>query len=260
MNTQTTLKAALLGTAVLTSGAASAGLVGHWTFDSDTTDTTGSFDGAAQGDAAIDNATFQIGGGSLTVDGAGDYVDMGDIDINTGGYTLMAWVNFDGVASGSDYIAGKEQSFHLGIRSGNRIWGSVSTTNNPFTATGNDGQVLDPSGGWYHIAMVYDGANLFRYINGVEDGTDTDPPMTGNVSTQSGTDRDFWVGSSANSNRDFDGFIDDVALFDEGLSGADLLAIYNGGLAGQNVAQVIPEPGSLALLSLGGLLVLRRRR
>lgn len=260
MNPQSTLTTALLGTAMLTAGSASAGLIGHWTFDSDMTDTTGNFDGTAVGDAAINNTDSQVGGGSLTVDGDGDHVDMGDIDITTGGYTLMAWVNFEGVASGSDYIAGKEQSFHLGIRSGNRIWGSVSTTGTAFTATGNDGQVLDESGGWHHIAMVYDGAKLLRYINGVEDATDTDPAMTGAITTQSGTDSDFLVGSSDNSTRDFDGLIDDVALFDEALSGAQMLAIYNGGLAGQNVSQVVPEPGSLALLGLGGLLLARRRR
>ena len=260
MNAQTTLTAALLGTALLTAGTASAGLVGHWTFDSDFTSTTATNNGTASG-ATIDNTNSQIGGGSALFRGNNtDEVNMGDIDLTGGGYAITAWVNSNGAAPGNDYVAGKEDSFHLGVRtSPHRLWGSVRTDGGGFTATGNNGDSVSTSG-WVHLAIVYDGSNLIRYINGVATGTDV--ANSGNIVSGGGSnDFDFKVGNDSQAaDRTWDGNIDDVALFDEALSASEVLAIYNGGLAGQNVAQVIPEPNSFALLGLGGLCVLRRRR
>ncbi|MEM9345948.1 MAG: LamG domain-containing protein [Planctomycetota bacterium] len=255
------LKAALVAS-IATAGSASAGLVGHWTFDSDYTSTTG-MNNATEPVSGnnIDNTDFQIGGGSASFSGSGnsDEVVVGDIDLTGTGYTLMAWVLSDGNSLGNDYIAGKENAYHLGIRSSGTVWGSVRTDagGNTFTPTGDNGSTIATTGNtWSHIVVVYDGTSLLRYVDGT---------LTGNAVANSGNmlpnDTDFKIGNdSGSANRLFVGNIDDVALFDEALSAADILAIYNGGLAGQNVAQVIPEPGSLALLGLGGLCLMRRRR
>jgi hypothetical protein len=47
----------------------------------------------------------------------------------------------------------------------------------------------------------------------------------------------------------FDGAIDDVRIYDRALSGTEVADLY-----------ALPEPATLALLALGGLAMLRRRR
>ena len=54
--------------------------------------------------------------------------------------------------------------------------------------------------------------------------------------------------------QDFHGLIDDVAIFNGVLTQGELNTVIASGAA------AVPEPGSLALLGLGGLLVARRQR
>ncbi len=62
--------------------------------------------------------------------------------------------------------------------------------------------------------------------------------------------------SATSSDRDWDGLIDEVAVWNHALSDADALEIYSLGLNGQPV----PEPTTLMLLGPGGLSLLRKRR
>lgn len=55
--------------------------------------------------------------------------------------------------------------------------------------------------------------------------------------------------------RNWDGYIDDMAVFDSHLSAADIAYLWNGGAGRQ-----VPEPATIALLGMGGLMLLRRKR
>ncbi len=62
-----------------TGGDVSTGLIGHWTVDTNADDTSGNnYHGTLQGNAAIDTAplTHHMGGGKLTLDGTGDYIEL----------------------------------------------------------------------------------------------------------------------------------------------------------------------------------------
>ena len=65
---------------------------------------------------------------------------------------------------------------------------------------------------WYHVAWTYDGAEFKTFVNGVEEGSVAE---TGDHTVQG--DGRFNLGR-----QEFDGMIDDLAIWDEALSAADI--------------------------------------
>lgn len=99
--------------------------------------------------------------------------------------------------------------------------------------------------GWYHLVLTYNGQDgeIQSWQDGVAVSTgnnSTDFTFTG-LGWRIGSD-----GATQGDNRDFDGRLDDIVIFDRVLPDSDITALYNGGLAGQSAAQVIgfdvPEP------------------
>lgn len=243
MKTTTTMVMTILAALVLVGiGTARADLLAHWTFDSDMTDTTSSWDGTATGDAAIDTVTSKIGGGSVTLDGTGDHVEIGELDLTSGAVTLSAWVYMTSQDGNSDMVVGKNATYHLGVRSSNRIWAGVDASS--WASTGDDGLTV-PLNTWTHVAMTYDGSNIRRYLNGVETGTAK--AVTGNI-VPNNTPLRVGFGSTSGTDRHWDGNIDDAAVWNEALSAAQILQLYTDGLAGKNVQQSLystTTPGTL---------------
>jgi hypothetical protein len=95
-----------------------------------------------------------------------------------------------------------------------------------------------PAGQWTHVVATYDGSNTTAgikiYVNGVAQtltfgGSSISGGITYSQSTKIG--RDFYNGA-------FDGYIDELSVWDHALSSAEVTALYNNGL-----------PGDLAKLS-----------
>ncbi len=141
-------------------------MVLEYNFDTDTTDTSGNGnDGTLFGDAKVED-------GVLKLDGAGDYLDVGDTQLTniTGQVTLSAWINLN-VADGDMKVAGNQDGstggYKLGYYDG-RMEFEIRTSGgsailNRWEAGGT---VLSP-GVWYHVAGVYSEGNYIRtYVNG----------------------------------------------------------------------------------------------
>lgn len=111
---------------------------------------------------------------------------------------------------------------------------------------------------WHHLAVTFtasglnDGTGVLSfYVDGASAVTDDSFLMATNNTFYFGGQ-----GSTLSADRNFLGFLDDMALFDGVLSAGDIAALSSG----SETPLTIPEPGRALLLMVGALGLLTRRR
>lgn len=230
---------------------AQATLLGYWTFD----DTSGDVATATFGP----NANWAAPGSNLTWDPTGVIGGAADLggqtagnnyfEVNLGGrlnsstMTVSMWINPDG-KTGDNYeglfmsrAANPGPKNASGDNAGNGNWGFAwEGAHIDSRATGGidspDGEVVeldsDPTSdaeGWYHVVWTWDGVSGIQktYINGVEASSND----TATVETLVGG---IWhVGNDAccGNDRDFDGQVDDLAVWDTILAPAQITDLFD---------------------------------
>ena len=106
-----------------------------------------------------------------------------------------------------------------------------------------------PLNTWQHVAITYNSATQTRnmFIDGIE-------VLSSNIGVSANLLRDIHIGSGQDDGRNFywNGQIDDVIMFDEALSAAQIQDV---------MTNSIPEPSSTSLIALAAFgFALRRRR
>ena len=203
---------------------AQAGLAAHWKLDDGSGPTAGDSSGNGNSGALQNGPTWTAGqvGGALSLDGVDDYVDIPNSPSlsPTGAITLAAWVNSRAPASGVvQMILGKYSGavggpYFLRIQGSGVVRFGVAGTN----LTG--ARVLNANT-WYHVAATYDGAQMRLYVNGALDGS---VAKTGAM-TDNGLNVN--IGQLVGSGGSFNGLLDDVRVYDRGLSAAEVLGVYD---------------------------------
>jgi len=170
---------------------------------------------------AVDSAVY--------VDGGDDYVDVGAWSAGTQ-WTLEAWVRPVSVPGGRRTIVGgyaecldwgitlQEGRFGLSIRPPG---GCSQTISGPTPASAGD---------WYHVVGTCDGLTARLYVNGQF-------AVSGPVQSQyTGTAAGVRIGSEVCcGGNSFPGYIDEVAIWNRALTGAEVLARLAGPLAGNEI-------------------------
>ena len=139
-------------------------------------------------------------------------------------YTAMAWIKWDGSGGNVDHMvfgqedgAGNAQMLHHGIR-------DDSPVNVHYGGWGNDlndaGTV--PIDEWTHVAWQFDGADKVVYVDGVETARGSGSTMAGHALPViiGGHGRD----AADPAGQSFNGAIDEVKIFDEALTAAEIEA------------------------------------
>ena len=228
---------------VLFSGSAIAELIAHWPLDGNADDALGNHNGAASsivygadGAAAHTGTAAEFNGSNSTI------TIPFSSDLNPDSFTLSMWANADstgGFASAvtsRDDVAGPithgyiiynnnggDWDFWTG--DGDAGWDSLA---GPAVATGN----------WTHLAITYDAATDTKslWVNGALAVSDNTPQSGPTQYAPNGTieSENLNIGSGADNGSQFyfDGLIDDVALWDEALSLAEIQDVMNNGVPG----------------------------
>lgn len=160
--------------------------------------------------------------GGIDFDGVDDSVNLGDnYDLVDSAFTVCAWTIPEGSSTG--YLMGK---YNVTTDSG--FWLRRLNSGNDW-ATGIDStdfiQVSDSAdiGVWQHICSVIDPSpnTSILYKNGVQIGTITTMAATIDSS------RDMVIGNRYDINRDYDGTINEVAIWSVVLSQSEIDQLYN---------------------------------
>ena len=237
-------------------GAAHAGIVAHWSFDAAFDDDSGNLNDLSVGagtpyiTTAVGEHVF--GSGALDLAKAeGEYLTpTSNFSFSTSdAWSVSFWARRRaGTAAATGMVVGDNttnDSFIWVPDNSNVVQGlrfrpvGVGTAVNIDYATGHDGD-------FHHWAIVADGTGSIRaYRDGVDLGAQA---------VSGGTDFDIKaVGSGyTGTNQLFDGQLDELYVFDEAIDANAVSSLFT--------TNTVPEPGSLALIGLGGLLVARRRR
>ena len=175
-----------------------------------------------------------------------------------GAGSIAAWINLSVLPSttGSTmHIAGESQvnnDLDFQIQSDNKVHFYTGAGEQTSTATALQANM------WYFLVASYDSTAGFRniYLDGVLDGA-----FSGGVSSQSKT-TPFTIGyNSVFGGREFSGTIDEVAVYDRGLTASEVASLYASSQTG--VVAAVPEPSTWAMMILGfagvGFMAYRRR-
>jgi hypothetical protein len=162
-------------------------------------------------------------GGALEFDGVDDFVDCGDdasLDI-TDQITLAAWVktNDAGNSQFNPFVTKGDRTYGLKHHSQNTIEfviydGTWRVTHYPVDGSFN--------GLWHHLAGTYDGSKLKLYIDGKLEVTTA---YTGSIASSAANLN--IASNSDESDRFYNGAIDDLRIYNYALSGNKITTLYN---------------------------------
>jgi len=206
-----------------------ASLVSWWPADGEANDIQGINHGTLQ-----NGATFGVGqvGGAFQLDGVDDFVlvpDSNALDLTR--YTFETWIysqpfsaEFRTILSKGEFF---QENYALFLYSDGvlhhvvHVGGVRYSVNTPPHAV--------PFNTWVHVAGTYDGTVLTTYVNGQVAGTLS---LVGQADTNS---RALRIGHREADVYPsyFDGFIDELAVYNQALSASEIHAIFNAGSAGK---------------------------
>ncbi len=192
--------------------------IGHWRFNNDATDASGSgFNGTLTNGATFTTDSKE-GSHALSLDGSNDFVDLGNpssLPTGTTAVTLAAWakttyttgahmiIAFGNPGTTGGAVAVGQQGTMV---TGGGVWDYVSS------ATG-----LVQANTWQHYAMTYDGTTVKLYLDGTQVATAAKTISINLLRAH--------IGKNVNNSSYWGGAIDDARMYTYALSAAEVQAL-----------------------------------
>ena len=235
----------------------------YWAMDGDTTSNSGTHDGTfvSNDGAGANYASGQFGQGIDLERGNGEYLDIQnsvtDFDHIGGSITVSAWVNFEDNPSNWQAVItnGEESAWRMATgRNADQVqpfW-TAGAPRNDIGSGGTEFAVEDPD---FHLLVgTYDGeTNISNfYVDGVlvatsDEGTGLGDNASGMDAAAGPTEDNpepgpalgITIGTNSDErDRNFDGIIDDVGIWDAALTQEEVDMLWNGG-AGMSIASIV---------------------
>ena len=231
------------------------GMVAWWPGEGNGNDIRGENNGTLQGAVTFPIGEVEHAFNFAAVSNSGVIVPSSNALNPTEGTTLDAWVNPSSYPNTGPAVIRKDTS--PGTTQYSLSIGDGTTAGVVACNIGGVGLVAGsaPLNQWSHLACTYDRQNIRLYVNGVEvastAATTAIPTGAGNlvIGKQDGF-----------TDRNFDGLIDEVAVFNYAFSPAQVLALYNAALSvnlsiqrvGSNVILTWPKGTLLEATNISG--------
>lgn len=239
----------------LSQGAIGEGLLNYWNLNANANDSATGLPGATG--TTTDNGTVNgtvtfatglFGNAASFPGGAGNNITIpdptagtDDIDRTGADISISIWFKAANWSTGWQAILshGEGQDYRI-ARSGTsnpaKFAAVVGTTDMQTTTT--YGATPAGDGLWHHLVVTgINGGIGSLYVNGVLETTSTglaDPTVS--IAASGGNNNVLCIGCNPDTGREFNGLIDDVAMWDRALSSAEVTEIYNAGLAGDDLS------------------------
>ncbi len=203
-------------------------LAGRWTFEGNTNDVSGvsNISGTLGGGATLDDDGSIQADGSLNLTANGSVMTVSGFERPTEQFAYSMWVrpavDITTSTGRMDLMYGISGARpHITF---NRDGGSSGRVGIWHNIVGNSQVTSDQRswavGQWYHLVFTYDGTAVKVYVNGEEEGSQA-------ITGTSGTSTGLYVGArNSNGGNRFNGHMDDVRVYDRGLTATEVLAIY----------------------------------
>lgn len=164
--------------------------------------------------------TFSNNSYSGSFDGTNDYVQIPSIGAlnSPSALSVSLWFKYQGTPSFDGLIFGGSSS---SVRWGVQLSSSTNLRYFGGNSSFDDFTVSLNSSTWYHVAVSHNGTSATMYLNGSSLGSATVPNP--NAAPSGG----IKIGAYYDGSNSYQGYMDEVALFDYALSSTEVSNIYN---------------------------------
>lgn len=211
------------------SGISSYGLIGYFPLDSNVKDYSGN-----KINGNISGATNTVGkfGGAYSFDGVGNKITIDNASLFnfsvTADFTLSLWVKIDNISVGAtEYIltkrtSGSSPGYYIDYRSTSGFGFSLSNTTGSEIRLSNSLTILQTNSSWHHIVGVFANSVMYLYVDGF---TYSQQQFTlgGDITSPEKLSLGRRDSSSTST---LDGSIDEVMIYNRGLSNAEIVSLY----------------------------------
>jgi fibronectin type 3 domain-containing protein len=203
-------------------------LVASYSFEGNTNDGTGTRHATIKGTTLPGYAAGFGGGQAMSLNGTDQYVQLPVHSGLSRDVTLAAWVYWNGGNAWQrvfDFGSEIEKFMMLTVKDGTGKIGFTMTT-----SRGTDGTIAltgptMPTATWTHLAVTFNGETATLYVNGLPVATGSSPRLSPMFSQTF-----CYLGRSMyNGDAYFNGRIDNFRIYNYGLSGSDIHALWGQG-------------------------------